>query len=109
MVFMQGQEYERRVQKLKEDARIIFANAVESVATFELIDNVNKLGLASHFDMEIKKALDTIASTKKKISSPEEDLYTTALCFRLFRQHGYEVSQGKIIFEIRSCHLCSQS
>ena len=109
MVFLQGQEYERRVQKLKEDVRIIFANAVESVATFELIDNVNKLGLASHFDMEIKKALDTIASTKKKISSPEEDLYTTALCFRLFRQHGYEVSQGKIIFEFRSCHLCSQS
>ncbi|XP_065635530.1 (E,E)-alpha-farnesene synthase isoform X2 [Quercus suber] len=88
-----GQEYERRVQKLKEDVRIIFANAVDSVATFELIDSVNKLGLASHFDMEIKEALDTIASTKKKISSPEEDLYTTALCFRLFRQHGYEVSQ----------------
>ncbi|XP_075664510.1 (E,E)-alpha-farnesene synthase-like [Castanea sativa] len=88
-----GQEYERRVQKLKEDVRIIFANAVDSVATFELIDSVNKLGLASHFDMEIKEALDTTASTKKKISSPEEDLYTTALCFRLFRQHGYEVSQ----------------
>ncbi|XP_050288829.1 (E,E)-alpha-farnesene synthase-like [Quercus robur] len=88
-----GQEYERRVQKLKEDVRIIFANAVDSKATFELIDSVNKLGLASHFDMEIKEALDTIASTKKKISSPEEDLYTTALCFRLFRQHGYEVSQ----------------
>ncbi|KAM3749479.1 hypothetical protein ACB098_05G188300 [Castanea mollissima] len=88
-----GQEYERRVQKLKEDVRIIFANAVDSVAAFELIDSINKLGLASHFDMEIKEALDTIASTKKKISSPEEDLYTTALCFRLFRQHGYEVSQ----------------
>ncbi|XP_050290521.1 (E,E)-alpha-farnesene synthase-like [Quercus robur] len=92
MVFLQGQEYERQVQKLKEDVRIIFANAVDSVATFELIDSVNKLGLAKHFDMEIKEALDTIASTKKKISSPEEDLYTTALCFRLFRQHGYEVS-----------------
>ncbi|KAK4538973.1 hypothetical protein RGQ29_032093 [Quercus rubra] len=96
-----GQEYERRVQKLKEDVRITFANAVESVATFELIDNANKLGLASHFDMEIKKALDTIASTKKKISSPEEDLYTTALCFRLFRQHGYEVSQeGENILDV---------
>nr|POF23364.1 (e,e)-alpha-farnesene synthase [Quercus suber] len=88
-----GQEYERRVQKFKEDVRIIFANAVDSVPTFELIDSVNKLGLASHFDMEIKEALDTIASTKKKMSSPEEDLYTTALCFRLFRLHGYEVSQ----------------
>ena len=109
MVFFQGQEYERRVQKLKEDVRIIFANAVDSEATFELIDSVNKLGLASHFDMEIKEALDTIASTKKKISSPEEDLYTTALCFRLFRQHGYEVSQGKIIFEFKSRHLCNKS
>ena len=109
MVFLQGQEYERRVQKLKKDVRIIFANAVDFVATFELIDRIKKLGLASHFDMEIKEALDTIASTKKKVSSPKEDLYTTALCFRLFRQHGYEVSQGKIIFKFKSCHLCSRS
>ncbi|KAK7843592.1 (E,E)-alpha-farnesene synthase [Quercus suber] len=74
-----GQEYERRVQKLKEDVRIIFANAVDSVATFELIDSVNKLGLASHFDMEIKEALDTIASTKKKISKMLELLEASQL------------------------------
>jgi alpha-farnesene synthase len=97
MVFLQAQEYEKRAQKLKEDVKGIFKEAVDLVAKLELIDSLNKLGIASHFDVEIKEALDSIASTKKKNPSPEEDLYTTALRFRLLRQHGYEVSQGKII------------
>ncbi|GMY37108.1 (E,E)-alpha-farnesene synthase-like isoform X1 [Fagus crenata] len=88
-----AQEYEKRAQKLKEDVKGIFKEAVDLVAKLELIDSLNKLGIASHFEVEIKEALDSIASTKKKNPSPEEDLYTTALRFRLLRQHGYEVSQ----------------
>ncbi|GMY37038.1 (e,e)-alpha-farnesene synthase [Fagus crenata] len=93
MVFLQSQEYEKRAQKLKEDVKGIFEEAADLVAKLELIDSLNKLGIASHFDVEIKETLDTIASTKKKNSSPEEDLYTTSLRFRLLRQRGYEVSQ----------------
>ena len=95
-VFLQGKEYERRAQKLKEDVKGIFAEAIDLVAKLELIHSVTKLGLASHFDVEIKEALDTIALfTKKKNNPTPEDLYTTALCFRLLREHGYEVSQGQ--------------
>ena len=93
---MQGQEYERQAQKLIVNVKDLFEEAVDKVAKLELIDSVEKLGLDSHFDVEIKEALDIISSTKNKNPSPKEDLYTTALCFRLLRQHGYEVSQGKI-------------
>ncbi|KAM3714985.1 hypothetical protein ACB098_01G376600 [Castanea mollissima] len=89
----EGQEYERRAQTLIVNVKDLFAEAVDKVAKLELIDKVKKLGLDSHFDVEIEEALDIISSTKNKNPSPKEDLYTTALCFRLLRQHGYDVSQ----------------
>ena len=98
---MQGQEYERQAQKLIVNVKDLFAEAVDKVAKLELIDGVEKLGLDSHFDVEIKEALDIISSTKNKNPSPKEDLYTIALCFRLLRQHGYEVSQGKITLALK--------
>ncbi|KAG6638932.1 alpha-farnesene synthase-like [Carya illinoinensis] len=92
-----GPEYKRRAEKLIEDVRIIFGEAIDSEAKLELIDSVQKLGLATHFDVEIKAALDTIASINKiNNQSPgreEGPLYVTALCFKLLRQHGYDVSQ----------------
>ena len=102
MVILQGQEYKRQAQKLIVNVKDLFAEAVDKVAKLELIDSVEKLGLDSHFDVEIKEALDIISSTKNKNPSPKEDLNTTALCFRLLRQHGYEVSQGKIILAFKN-------
>ncbi|KAF5472878.1 hypothetical protein F2P56_009546 [Juglans regia] len=93
-------ECKKRAEKLIEDVRsIIFGKAVEldSLAkTLELIDSLEKLGLAIHFEVEIKEALATIAiSIKQKNGNlnGEDDLYATALCFKLLRQHGYDVSQ----------------
>ncbi|KAG2684190.1 hypothetical protein I3760_10G065400 [Carya illinoinensis] len=92
-----GPGYKRRAEKLIEDVRIIFGKAIDSEAKLELIDSVQKLGLAAHFDVEIKAAIDTIASIDKiNNQSPggeEGPLYVTALCFKLLRQHGYDVSQ----------------
>ncbi|KAG6691486.1 hypothetical protein I3842_10G065700 [Carya illinoinensis] len=92
-----GPGYKRRAEKLIEDVRIIFGKAIDSEAKLELIDSLQKLGLAAHFDVEIKAALDTIASIDKiNNQSPggeEGPLYVTALCFKLLRQHGYDVSQ----------------
>ncbi|PON36748.1 hypothetical protein PanWU01x14_326060, partial [Parasponia andersonii] len=65
----------------------------------ELINKIRKLGLTYHFEDEIKKALDTIASTynSNNYHVVGEDLYLTSLYFRLLRQHGYQVSQVKDI------------
>nr|QWQ79587.1 TPS29 [Juglans sigillata] len=93
-------ECKKRAEKLIEDVRsVIFGKAVEldSLAkTLELIDSLEKLGLAIHFEVEIKEALASIAiSIKQKNGNlnGEDDLYATALCFKLLRQHGYDVSQ----------------
>ncbi|NP_001310649.1 alpha-farnesene synthase [Ricinus communis] len=88
------EKYKTQAERLKEDAKHLFIEAVDLQGKLELVDCIIKVGLASHFKDEIKKALDTIASSIKNDKSDAiKNRYVTALCFRLLRQHGYEVSQ----------------
>ena len=59
----------------------------------ELIENLQRLGLAYHFETEIKNILHNIYNNKDD-KWKNENLYATSLEFRLLRQHGYNVSQG---------------
>lgn len=100
-MFLQEPECKRRAEKLIEEVRsVVFGKAavLDSLAKLELIDSVEKLGLAIHFKVEIKEALGSIAISMKqgKGDLNGEDLYATALSFKLLRQHGYGVSQGRI-------------
>lgn len=63
------------------------------LAKLELINAIQRLGLQYHFDNEIKKALQVIQNHSND-SWLFNDLHSTALRFRLLRQHGYDVSQG---------------
>lgn len=76
----------------------MFSNTVGTLAMLELIDNIEKLGLAYLFEHDIVEALDLIASTHNQ--SMEKDLYATALLFTLLRQHGYTISQGTILMNL---------
>ncbi|KAL7213323.1 hypothetical protein ACSBR2_015939 [Camellia fascicularis] len=87
------EEYKRQVEKLKEEVMCMFMEAVDLVAKLEFIDNIEKLGLANLFEMEIKEALDTIVAFKNNHPITEEGLYANALFFRLLRQHGFHISQ----------------
>ncbi|KAF5943342.1 hypothetical protein HYC85_017419 [Camellia sinensis] len=58
------EEYKRQVEKLKEEVMCMFMEAVDLVAKLEFIDNIERLGLANLFEMEIKEALDTIVAFK---------------------------------------------
>ncbi|KAK2644276.1 hypothetical protein Ddye_019471, partial [Dipteronia dyeriana] len=87
--------YKSRAEKLKEVVKQLFVEALEVLSKLELIDSLMKLGMSNLFEEEIREALDTIASMKniENMCGVEEDLlYATALYFRLFRQHGYEIS-----------------
>lgn len=80
---------------MREKGKDLFVEAVEELAKLELIDMIRKLGLADLFAEEMQKTLQAVASSKKrKNSEEEEDLYITALRFRILRLHDYEVSQG---------------
>ncbi|CAB4275889.1 unnamed protein product [Prunus armeniaca] len=90
-----GDDYKRQSQKLIEDVKnMMFVKTENSIAQLELVDIITKLGLTNHFEKEIKETLDTIASVEN--NNPcirvTDDLYTTALYFKILGQQGYKVS-----------------
>ncbi|PHT26461.1 hypothetical protein CQW23_33926 [Capsicum baccatum] len=93
-------KYKFEAEKLKEEVSYEFSeSSVSPVGLLELIDRIDKLGPTDYFEVETKEALEnTIMYSVKSNSSSkkEEDLYATALCFRLLREHGYHASQGML-------------
>ncbi|CAL1372583.1 unnamed protein product [Linum trigynum] len=94
-------EYELRAEKLKEEAKFLFAEAAADdwVAKLELIDSVRKLGLDSFFEDEIKEVLDALSISigDSSFHIVKRNLHFCALSFRLLRQCGYRVSQDMFI------------
>ncbi|XP_034213232.1 (E,E)-alpha-farnesene synthase-like [Prunus dulcis] len=87
-----GDDYSRQSENLIEDVKnMMFVETEDLTAQLELIDSIGKLGLTNHFEKEIKEALDTVENSNPYIT---ENLYATALHFKILRQHGYKVSQG---------------
>lgn len=75
----------------------------EPVRQLELIDDLQKLGISYHFQDQIYQIIERVYKlycNNININATEEserdNLYSTALAFRLFRQHGFKVSQGDI-------------
>ncbi|KAK6932415.1 LOW QUALITY PROTEIN: Terpene synthase, N-terminal domain [Dillenia turbinata] len=87
-----GEKYEREAQKLRMEVKSMFYEANDQPAKLELIDSIQKLGIAYLFGEEINEALEAIASTKINNAGTGVNLYFSALCFRLLRQHGHDVS-----------------
>ncbi|KAH9748299.1 tricyclene synthase [Citrus sinensis] len=87
--------YRSRAEKLKNDVKQMFLEAADLLAKLELIDRICKLGLSYLFEEKIREVLvDTVAFLKNDTGCLQvKDLYATALCFKLLRQHGYEISQ----------------
>ncbi|KAH9743709.1 tricyclene synthase [Citrus sinensis] len=88
-----------RAEKLTNDVKQMFLEAADLLAKLELIDRICKLGLSYLFEEQIREILvDTVAFLKNDTGCLEvKDLYATALCFKLLRQHGYEISQDMFI------------
>ncbi|XP_058220638.1 (-)-germacrene D synthase-like [Rhododendron vialii] len=84
-------------QQLKENVRKQLVEAQgEYSQQLNLIDAIQRLGVAYHFETEIDQGLHQIYETyhqsgHKNVNN-DEDLYITALSFRLLRQHGYSIS-----------------
>ncbi|XP_060973589.1 alpha-humulene synthase [Cannabis sativa] len=61
----------------------------------KLIDNLQRLGLSHHFESKIEKLLEQLSIGTHHQN--HHDLHDASLCFRLLRQHGFNVSSS--IFE----------
>ena len=66
-------------------------NVMDPLAQLEHIDVLQRLGLSYLFEQEIYKILNNF---DKDIAVWNDNLYATALKFRLLREHQYQVPQG---------------
>ncbi|KAI4324174.1 hypothetical protein L6164_023731 [Bauhinia variegata] len=88
--FVDNELYAEQRNHLKEEVRMMLCKMKNPLFQLELIDDLQRLGLAYHFNNEINTILDNVY--KSVDSFMEENLYFTALKFRLLRQNGYHIS-----------------
>ncbi|KAL8245272.1 hypothetical protein R6Q59_011530 [Mikania micrantha] len=90
-----GKDYAAKADRLKEvvTAMMQKSNVVGNpLSSLELVDDLQRLGIAYHFKEEISDVLEMIFyKTCDKWNTM--DLNLQALGFRLLRQHGYPVPQ----------------
>ncbi|KAJ4967969.1 hypothetical protein NE237_014670 [Protea cynaroides] len=88
-----------QVEELKEEVRrMLAADANDSSKKLRLIDSLQRLGVAYHFEGEIEDALKHIHDAPNGFDH-EMDLYTMALQFLLLRQR-YNVPCGSFKKEL---------
>ncbi|PSS16026.1 Terpene synthase [Actinidia chinensis var. chinensis] len=75
--------YGTKLDNLKQEARKLLNSTRDPL---KFIDSMQRLGVAYHFEEEIKEILNLVRCDEGL------DLYTTALQFRLLREHGYPIS-----------------
>ncbi|KAJ8573698.1 hypothetical protein K7X08_010209 [Anisodus acutangulus] len=92
------EKYAQEIETLKEQTRslLMSASAGKTLAEkLNLIDNVERLGIAYHFEKQIEDMLDQIYNVDPNFKGREyNDLCILSLQFRLLRQHGYNISPG---------------
>ncbi|XP_022773843.1 terpene synthase 10-like [Durio zibethinus] len=92
--YLKGESYKERASKLIGEVRMILENVGDHLEKLEVIDTLQRLGLSYHFEDEIKKTLDNISTDRSGVECKKDNLYATALEFRLLRQQGYDVNQA---------------
>ncbi|KAK4482417.1 hypothetical protein RD792_009572 [Penstemon davidsonii] len=91
------EKYAEAIQVLKEETRrLILAKENTTPQTLMLIDTLERLGVAYHFEQEIHEKIQQIFKFNLNSigDSTGYDLFTTALQFRLLRQHRHYVPCG---------------
>ncbi|KAL0352704.1 UNVERIFIED_CONTAM: BTB/POZ domain and ankyrin repeat-containing protein NPR1 [Sesamum angustifolium] len=95
--FKERTSYKVREEQLVEELKVDMKRGLKEVSNdymrqLQMVDAIQRLGIAYHFKEEIDQALQNLFETFHDYSKENHDLYSTALSFRLLRQHGYRVS-----------------
>ncbi|KAH0726984.1 hypothetical protein KY284_002849 [Solanum tuberosum] len=95
-----AEEYAHEIETLKEQTRSILSDDAYGTTLTEklnLIDTVERLGIAYHFEKQIDGMLDQIYKADPDFEAHDyNDLCTLSLQFRLLRQHGYNIVSPKL-------------
>ncbi|XP_022850114.1 vetispiradiene synthase 2-like [Olea europaea var. sylvestris] len=87
------EKYDKEIEGLKNDVKsMLTAPGKDMVETMNLIETLERLGISYHFANEIEELLDHFFNLNSNYADEAYDLYTVALHFRLFRQHGHRIS-----------------
>ncbi|XP_055816519.1 vetispiradiene synthase 1-like [Solanum dulcamara] len=90
-----AEKYAQEIETLKEQTKSMLSAACGArlVDKLNLIDIVERLGIAYHFEKQIEDMLDHIYKADPNFESHEySDLSNLSVLFRLLRQHGYNIS-----------------
>ncbi|KAF5936520.1 hypothetical protein HYC85_027649 [Camellia sinensis] len=83
--------YGNEIVVLKEQVRsMVVAGGCKAADQMNLISVLERLGVSYHFEKEIEEQLGQLFA--KFEDNEDFDLFTIALHFRIFRQHGYKMS-----------------
>ncbi|KAI7739806.1 hypothetical protein M8C21_024270, partial [Ambrosia artemisiifolia] len=90
---------EQQIKELKEKVRkeLVIARSIEPtqhMKLLQLIDSIQRLGVAYHFEDEIEECLKHIYAMYGDQWINDDNLQSTSLWFRLLRQQGFNVSSG---------------
>nr|B6SCF4.1 RecName: Full=Myrcene synthase, chloroplastic; AltName: Full=Monoterpene synthase MTS2; Short=HlMTS2; Flags: Precursor [Humulus lupulus]ACI32638.1 MTS2 [Humulus lupulus] len=88
-----GKSYSSRLNELKKEVKMMEDGTKECLAQLDLIDTLQRLGISYHFEDEINTILKRKYINIQNNINHNYNLYSTALQFRLLRQHGYLVTQ----------------
>ncbi|XP_050374107.1 (-)-germacrene D synthase-like [Argentina anserina] len=91
---------QQRVQELKEEVKKmlnVVVNKKSDSYILDMVDNIQRLSVSYHFENEIDAMLKQVHKNSHGGENQhqlvnDDDLYATALRFRLLRQQGYNVS-----------------
>lgn len=103
LVQIPDHDTKQKILELKEEVKtMLLAAAHQPDQQLKLIDDLQRLGLAYHFQAEINLALGNMKVMFSELfgTKSERDLRVVALCFRLLRQQGYDVSSGKLRYAV---------
>ncbi|KAK9155491.1 hypothetical protein Sjap_002971 [Stephania japonica] len=100
---------EQEVEMMKEEVKKMLKEAKsEPLKQMNLVDSLQRLGLTYHFEQEIEEAMQELHNHDINAFIKTDDLYNTALYFRLLRQHGYNAPYGMCILPKKKfCDLCN--
>ncbi|WMV12201.1 hypothetical protein MTR67_005586 [Solanum verrucosum] len=86
-------KYVEEIETLKEQTRSILMSGNTLAEKLNLIDIVERLGIACHFEKQIDDMLNHIFNIDPNFEAHEyNNLCISSLQFRLLRQHGYNIS-----------------
>ncbi|KAF7851493.1 hypothetical protein BT93_L3779 [Corymbia citriodora subsp. variegata] len=86
---------EEQIERLKGEVRKMLTSAMyKPTEKLNLIDQIQRLGIAYHFKLEIEEQLERIhrGYVEYHYNDNDNELHTVALLFRLLRQQGHHIS-----------------